>query len=233
MRLQGKVILITGASRGVGAAIAKRFALEGAHIVITARTISGLEAVDDYARTCGTSATIIPLNLLEEDKIDNLGLAILERFGKLDGLVGNAAILGALTPIGHYSPAHWHSTIDLNLNANWRLLRIMDPLLRRADHGRAIFVSSNNVSETLPYWGAYTASKVALEALVKTYAGEMASTTVRANIVRMCAVATRMRNEAMPGEDQSQLKQADQVTDIFVDLASELCQDNGVIFQAY
>src|SRR3984893_8126086 len=141
-RLTGKVALITGASRGIGAAVAERFAREGAHLVLAARTVGGLEEVDDAVRTAGGSATLVPLDLREFVKIDELAAALYERYGHLDILVGNAAEFGTFSPLGHIDPALWQEVIDLNLTANWRLIRAMDPLLRAAENGRAIFVTS-------------------------------------------------------------------------------------------
>src|SRR5262249_11915819 len=140
-RLAGRIAVITGASRGLGAAVAKRFAAEGAQLVLVARTVGGLEEVDDEVRGFGRSATLVPLDLTGFDPIDRLGQSLFERFGKIDILVANAAVLGTLSPIGHITPRDWTEVINLNLTANWRLIRSLDPLLRASDSGRAIFVT--------------------------------------------------------------------------------------------
>lgn len=228
-RLKDRIALITGASRGIGAAVARRFAAEGAHVVLIARTAGGLEEVDDEIRGAGGQATLVPLDLREFDKIDELGAALFDRFGRLDALVGNAAILGDLTPVHHMDPDAWEAVIALNLSANWRLLRSLDPLLRASDAGRAIFVTSGAAHGVFPYWGAYATSKAALETLVKTYAAENAKTPIRANIVDPGAVRTAMRAQAFPGEDPMSLPAPDSITDAFVELAETGCRWTGEV----
>src|SRR5215471_16884010 len=152
-RLIGKIALITGASRGIGAAVAVRFAREGAHVVLAARTVGGLEEVDDAVRAVAGSATLVPLDLRDFVKIDELAAALFDRYRRLDILVGNAAEFGAFSPLGHIDPATWTAVIDLNLTANWRLIRAMDPLLRAAPAGRAIFVTSGIAHRSPAYWG--------------------------------------------------------------------------------
>src|ERR1700761_6075839 len=195
-RLVDKIALITGASRGIGAAVAERFAREGAHVVLAARTVGGLEEVDDKVRAAGGTATLVPLDLRDFVKIDELAAALFDRYGRLDILVGNAAEFGTFSPLGHIDPAVWDEIIDLNLTANWRLIRAMDPLLRAAPHGRAIFVASGVAHGVHPYWGPYAISKAALEMLVKIYAGEITKTRVRANLIDPGAVRTRLRARA-------------------------------------
>src|SRR5437868_12243290 len=173
-RLAGKIALITGASRGLGAAVAERVAGEGAHLVLTGRTVGGLEETDDRVRAAGGSATLVPFDLREFIKIDELAAALYERYGRLDILIGNAAEFGVFSPLGHIDPALWGEVVDLNLTANWRLLRAMDPLLRAAPAGRAVFVTSEVAHGVRPYWGPYAISKAGLEMLVKIYAGEVA-----------------------------------------------------------
>ncbi len=225
--LEGRLALITGASRGIGAAVAERYAQEGADLILVARTAGGLEATDDRVRAHGRHATLVPLDLLEGEAIDRLGASMFERFGKLDILVGNAATLGPLSPMGHYDPKAWQRVIDLNLNANWRLIRSFDPLLRRSDAGRAIFVTSGVAQGGLAYWGAYAASKAALEAMVRTYAAELNKTKVVANLVDPGVVRTRLRAQAFPGEDPNKLPPPEAITDAFVELASPECRRNG------
>lgn len=229
--LKNKIALITGASRGIGAAVAKRFAAEGAHVIVVARTISGLEEVDDEIKKAGGECTLVPLNLLEFEKIDELGGIIAKRFGKLDILVGNAAMLGVLAPIGHIDPKVWEKTIALNMTANYRLIRSFDALLRKADAGRAIFVSSDVANDDSPYWGAYAASKAGLEKIVKTYASETKKTNIRTNIIDPGEVGTRMMAEAMPGRDIASMAQPDDVTDLFLELALDSCNSNSEIFK--
>jgi NAD(P)-dependent dehydrogenase (short-subunit alcohol dehydrogenase family) len=170
-RLAGKIALITGSSRGIGAAVAERFAREGSHVVLAARTVGGLEEVDDKIRAQGGSATLVPLDLRDFIKIDELAAALFDRYGRLDILIGNAAEFGIFSPLGHIDPVIWTEVMDLNLTANWRLVRAMDPLLRAATAGRAIFVTSAVARHTPAYWGPYAVSKAALEMLVKIYAG--------------------------------------------------------------
>lgn len=227
--LAGRIALITGASRGIGAAVAKRFAAEGARLILVARTSGGLEDIDDAAQAAGAEpCVLVPMDLREGALIDQLGAAIYERFGRLDVLVGNAAILGGLCPVGHYSPDVWNDVIETNLTANWRLIRSLDALLRASDAGRAMFVTSGVTgAESLPYWGAYAASKAALESLVRTYAAEMRRTNVRINLIDPGIAATRMRAEAFPGEDPSSLRQPDDITDLFVELAEPGCARHG------
>ena len=231
-RLAGKIALVTGASRGIGAAVAERFAAEGAHLVLAARTVGGLEEVDDKIRTAGGSATLVPLDLRDFIKIDELAAAIYERYGHLDILVGNAAEFGTFSPLGHIEPALWGEIIDLNLTANWRLIRAMDPLLRAAEHGRAIFVTSGIARAPRAYWGPYAVSKAGLEALVKTYAAEIEKTKVRANLLGPGVVRTRLRARVFPGEDPMSLPPPESVVEAFIQLAMPDCERNGHILSA-
>jgi NAD(P)-dependent dehydrogenase (short-subunit alcohol dehydrogenase family) len=227
--LDGKIALITGASRGVGAAVAERFAREGAHIVLAARTVGGLEEVDDKVRAAGGSATLVPVDLRDVIKIDELAAALFDRYGRLDVLVGNAAEFGVFSPLAHIDPATWAEVMDLNLTANWRLIRAMDPLLRTAPAGRAMFVTSGVVRRASAYWGPYAVSKAGLEMLVKIYAGEIATTRVRANLIDPGVVRTRLRARAFPGEDPSRLPPPESVTEAFLALASTECTRNGEV----
>jgi NAD(P)-dependent dehydrogenase (short-subunit alcohol dehydrogenase family) len=227
--LAGKVALITGASRGIGAAVATRFAREGAHVVLAARTVGGLEEVDDAVRTAGATATLVPFDLRDFIKIDELAAALFERYGRLDVLVGNAAEFGTFSPLGHIPPETWMEVMDLNLTANWRLIRAMDPLLRAAPAGRAIFVTAGVARRVRPYWGPYAVSKAGLEMLVKIYAGEIAKTRVRANLIDPGVVRTRLRARAFPGENPAHLPPPESVSDGFVALALPECTRNGEI----
>ena len=233
-RLAGRIALVTGASRGIGAAVARRFAAEGAQLVLIARTVGGLEEVDDAVRQAGGGpATLVPLDLREFDKIDHLGASLYERFGRLDVLVGNAAVLGTLSPLGHVAPETWSATLDVNLTANWRLIRSLDPLLRRSEAGRAVFVTSGAASGAFAYWGPYAASKAALESLVKTYAAEVEKTALRVNLIDPGIVRTAMRAQAFPGENPSTLPPPEAVSDAFVELAAVDCTTNGAVVRAY
>jgi NAD(P)-dependent dehydrogenase (short-subunit alcohol dehydrogenase family) len=230
-RLSGRLALITGASRGIGAAVARRFAAEGAHVILLARTTGGLEERDDEIRALGREATLVPLDLRDGAKIDQMGAALYQRFGRLDVLVGNAGVLGALSPMGHFDPATWAEVIEVNLTANWRLIRSLDPLLRLSPAGRAIFTTCAAAREATPYWGAYAASKAALETMVKIYAGETVKTNVRANLVDPGIVATALRSQGFPGEDRARLAAAEDVTEPFVVLAQIDCAYSGEILR--
>jgi NAD(P)-dependent dehydrogenase (short-subunit alcohol dehydrogenase family) len=232
-RLAGRLALVTGASRGIGAAIARAYAREGAELILTARTTGGLEEIDDeIRRISGKTSLLVPFNLKDFDAIDRLGAAIYERYGRLDILVGNAGALGTLSPLGHISPKEFQEVIDLNLTANWRLLRVMDPLLRQSDAGRAIFVSSGAARGPRAYWGTYAISKAALEMMVGIYAQEILQTKVRANIIDPGRVRTRMRAKAYPGEDPMSLKTPDEIMTPFVTLAEAGFAGNGEIVNA-
>jgi NAD(P)-dependent dehydrogenase (short-subunit alcohol dehydrogenase family) len=231
-RLADKVALITGASRGIGAAVAVRFAREGAHLVLVARTVGGLEEVDDAVQKAGGRATLVPMDLADFAKIDQMAAAIHQRWGRLDVLVGNAAMLGTLSPMGHIEPKEWARVLDVNVTANWRLIRAMDPLLRMSDAGRAIFVTSGVSAGVFPYWGSYATSKAALEHMVRTWAGEVAKTDVRVNLLDPGIVRTRMRAQAFPGEDPERLNPPEAVADAFVDLALPSCARHGEVVKA-
>ena len=225
-RLAGRVALITGASRGIGRAVAVRFAREGADVVLVARTGAALEEVDDEIRASGGAATLVPADLTDYAVIERMGAAIYERWGRLDVLVGNAGMLGVLSPLSHISPEVWDQVLAVNVTANWRLIRSFDPLLRASKAGRLIFVTSA-VSSGRAYWGAYAVSKGALETMVRTYAAEVAKSAVRVNLINPGATRTSMRAQAYPGEDPASIKPPEAVTDAFVDLADAACSRNG------
>ena len=197
--------------------------------MLVARTVGGLEETDDAVRAAGGSATLVPLDLREFGKIDELGAALYERYGRLDILVGNAAEFGVLSPLGHIDPRLWSAIVELNLTANWRLVRAMDPLLRAAPAGRAIFVTSHLARDALPYYGAYAVAKAGLEALVRIYAGEVAGTAVRANLIDPGVVRSRLRGLIFPREDPATLPGPETVADAFFDLALPECTMNGEI----
>ncbi len=230
-RLSGRIALVTGATRGIGRAVALALAREGAHLIATGRTSGALEELDDAIKSAGgAAATLVTLNLKHGDKIDALGPTLFQRFGKLDILVGNAGVLGNLSPLPHYTTEAWNELIEINLTANWRLLRTLDPLLQRSDAGRAIFVTSGAAQAQNAYWGPYAVAKAGLEALVKTYAVETASTAVKANLINPGPIATRMRAKAFPGEDPRTLKTPEDIAPLFVDLALPSLQYSGKIF---
>jgi NAD(P)-dependent dehydrogenase (short-subunit alcohol dehydrogenase family) len=229
-RLAGRLALVTGATRGIGRAVALAYAKEGAHLILVGRTTGALEEVDDEIRSVGGNATLLTLDLKSLDKIDALGPTIYQRWQKLDILVGNAGVLGPLSPLGHITADAWDEVLTINLTANWRLIRTLDPLLRRSDAGRAIFVSSGAAISRPAYWGPYSVSKAALEALVVTYAHEIENSPVRANLVNPGPTRTRMRAKAFPGEDPESLKTPDSITPTFVRLADPACADNGKVF---
>jgi NAD(P)-dependent dehydrogenase (short-subunit alcohol dehydrogenase family) len=218
--LAGRIALVTGATRGIGEAIALGLAQAGAHVVAVGRTQGALEALDDAILTAtGQRATLVPLDLREPDGLDQLGAALYERYGKLDVLVGAAGVLGALTPVGHLDPKGWDMIMATNLTANWRLIRSMDPLLRRAEAGRAIFLTSSLAKTHRAFWGGYAASKAGLEAVVGCYDDEMENTTVRAVCVDPGAMRTRMRAGAFPGEDPQTVPAPETIVPLIVDLA--------------
>ena len=229
-RLADRLALITGATRGIGRAVALAYAREGAHLILVGRSPGALEEVDDEVREFGRPATLLTLNLTDHDRLDALGPTIFQRWGKLDILVGNAGVLGPLSPLGHITAEAWKDVMDLNLNTNWRLLRTLDPLLRRSEAGRAIFVTSGAAVSRPAYWGPYSVSKAALEALVQTYAAEMLNTSVSANLINPGPVRTAMRARAFPGEDPATLPWPEDITERFVELATVACTHNGRVF---
>ncbi len=213
-----RVALVTGASRGIGAAVAIELARRGVHMVITARTQGGLEETDDTIRRQGGSATLLPMDLTDGPALDPIGPSLFERFGRLDILVHNAGALGRLTPVPHILPLDWEAVIAVNLTATWRLIRTCGPLLLAAPAGRAVFVTTGRALEPRAYWGAYGATKAGMEHLALTWAHESVTTNLRVNLFDPGVVATRMRADAMPGEDRSTLAQPADVAPALADL---------------
>jgi NAD(P)-dependent dehydrogenase (short-subunit alcohol dehydrogenase family) len=209
--------------------VAERFACEGAHLVLAARTVGGLEETDDRVRAAGGGATLVPLDLRDFIKIDELAAALYQRYGRLDILVGNAAEFGVFSPLGHIDPGTWGEVVDLNLSTNWRLIRAMDPLLRAAPAGRAIFVTSRLARDALPYYGAYAVSKAGLETMVRIYAGEIARTNVRANLIDPGIARTRLRARIFPGENPETVPAPESIGDAFLELSVPECTRNGEI----
>ena len=228
-RLKDRIALVTGASRGIGRAVSLALAREGAHVIAVARSAGALEELDDDIQELGGTATLLRLNLNHGPKVDALGPTLFERWQKLDVFVGNAGVLGPLSPLGHVSERDWNDVLNINVTANWRLIRTLDPLLQKSDAGRVIFVTSGAPRKCRAYWGPYSVSKAALEALAKTYASEAANTPVRVNLVNPGPVATAMRAKAMPGEDPSTLPKPDALAETFIRLAVPECTDNGTI----
>ncbi len=226
-RLAGRVALVTGASRGIGAAVAEGLAAEGAHVVLLARTQGALEELDDKIQEAGGKATLLPFDLLESKKISALTTALADKFKRLDILVGNAAMLGNLSPVAHSDARNFENVFKLNFFANYHLIRALDPLLRASDAGRAIFVTSGASRMQMPFWGAYAASKAALENMVSTYAAEVAYSNLKVNIFDPGVVRTAMRAEAFPAEDKNTLPLPESVVPRVIDLALPSCDTTG------
>ncbi len=231
--LEGRLALVTGASRGIGRAVALDLARAGAHVVALARTQGALEELDDDIRGVGGEATLVPCDVKDSEAIDRLGAALHDRWGRLDILVANAGVLGPITPIGHIEPKQWENVLAVNVTANYRLIRSLDPLLRASDAGRAVFVSSGigHRAEMRPYWGAYAVSKAALDAMARTYAAETATTSnVVVTVVNPGPLRTRMRAAAMPGEDPETLKTPEDLAPVVVAMCSPEHRDSGKLY---
>jgi len=229
MPLSGRIALITGASRGIGAATAIELARRGAHVVITARTQGGLEETDDAIRAGGGAATLLPLDLMDGAALDALGPSLFERFRRLDIMVANAGSLGTLTPVPHILPDDWADVIGVNVSANWRLIRSCGPVLLAAEAGRAVFVTSGIVRRPTAYWGAYGATKAALEHLALTWAEETRTTRLRVNLADPGPVATRLRARAFPGEDPRKPAPPEEVAPGIADLCGPEETRNGEV----
>ena len=218
--LKDRIALVTGASRGIGQASALALAKAGAHVVAVARTQGALEALDDEIKAAtGQPATLVPMDLAEPDGLDQLGLALHNRFGRLDILIHAAAMLGPLTPVAHIEPKQWDKVIALNLTAPYRLIRAMEPLLRASEHPRAIFLTSGRAIRPKAFWGPYGVTKAGLEHMVRTWADELEQTKVRAVLLDPSVMRTRMRAEAMPGEDPATLPVPSEIGPLVVELA--------------
>src|SRR5262245_25593617 len=225
-----RIALVTGASRGIGAAIALELAHAGAHIIAVGRTVGGLEDLDDRIRAAGSSATLVPLDVKDSDGIARLALALNERYQRLDILIGNAGILGPLSPLPHVEPKDWDNHLAVNVTANWQLIRCMDVLLQRSQAGRAVFLTSMVAYLGRAYWGPYAASKAALDALVRTYAAENATTKIRANLFSPGPTRTRMYLSAFPGADPATLPTPEKNAKAVLPLCQPDCLESGKIY---
>lgn len=230
--LAGRIALVTGASRGIGRAVALGLAREGAHVVLASRTTGALESVDDEIRSIGGTATILQIDLRKGDKIDAIGPTLFPRWGKLDIFVANAGVLGPLSPLPHVTADSWSYVMAVNLEANWRLVRTLDPLLKLSDAGRAVFLTSGAASGQHAYWGPYAVSKAGVEALARSWAAELVNTTVRVNIANPGPVATAMRAKAFPGEKPETLPKPEAIAPMIVELCHPSVATSGATYLA-
>jgi NAD(P)-dependent dehydrogenase (short-subunit alcohol dehydrogenase family) len=228
--LTGRLALVTGASRGIGHAVALALAKAGAHVIAVARTVGGLEELDDEITKVGGTATLVPLDLKDHDGIARLGGALFDRYKKLDILVGNAGILGPLSPLSHVEPKAWDDVMAVNVTANWHLIRCMEPLLLKSDAGRAVFLSSGVSWLARAYWGPYAVSKAALNTMVQTWAAETTKTNLRVNLFTPGPIRTRMRAQAMPGEDPMTLETPDRVAGKIVEMCLPAVTESGKVY---
>lgn len=227
---EGKVALVTGASRGIGYQIAKQLGQRGAHVIALAKTVGGLEDLDDEIQSAGGQTTLVPVDLTDFDALDRLGAAIFERWKKLDILVGNAGMLGVLSPVGHISPKDFEKVMAVNVTANWRLIRSLDPLLRQSEAGRAVFMTSVQAETCTAFWGLQSTSKAAVEALVRTWANESLQTAMKINLVDPGPTRTGLRAKAMPGEVPENLAEPSQVAEDILRLVKPDVLETGRLF---
>jgi NAD(P)-dependent dehydrogenase (short-subunit alcohol dehydrogenase family) len=228
--LLGRIALITGASRGIGYATALALAKAGAHVIAVARTVGGLEELDDAIGAAGGTTTLVPLDLTDTDGIVRLAQALNERYQRLDVLVGNGGVLGPVSPLGHVEPKAWDEVMAVNVTANFHLIRAMDPLLHSSEAGRAVFVTSGAATNNRAYRGPYSISKAALNALARTYAAETVTTNVRVNLLNPGPTRTRMRAALMPGEDPMSLKPVEEVADKIVAMCLPDFKETGMLY---
>ncbi|WP_298917495.1 SDR family NAD(P)-dependent oxidoreductase [uncultured Algimonas sp.] len=228
--LEGRITLVTGASRGIGYAAAKALATAGSHVVALARTQGGLEDLDDEIKAAGGTCSLVPMDLRDFDQIDRLGGLLHERYGRLDGLLCNAGVLGDITPANHVTPKDWMRILDVNMTAPYRLVRSLDPLLRQSPAGRAVFVTTSVARNPRAYWGAYAASKAGMEVFVRSWAEEIANITkIRVNLLNPGGVDTQMRAKAVPGEDRSALPRPADVAPLVVEMLAPDYAEHGTL----
>ncbi|MDR2312070.1 SDR family NAD(P)-dependent oxidoreductase [Pseudochrobactrum asaccharolyticum] len=228
--LSGRTALVTGASRGIGYFLALELAKRGAHVIAVARTVGGLEELDDEIQAMGNTATLVPLDLKDMPALDLLGSSINDRWGKLDILVANAGVLGTISPVGHVEAKVFDNVISTNLTSIWRLIRSVDPLLRRSDAGRAILMSSGVAHTARAFWAPYAASKAAVEVMGRSWAEETKQMPLRVNSVNPGATRTAMRAKAMPGEDPETLPHPADVAAKIVQLADPALTITGQLY---
>jgi NAD(P)-dependent dehydrogenase (short-subunit alcohol dehydrogenase family) len=228
--LNGRIALVTGASRGIGYFTALELGKAGAHVIATARTIGGLEELDDAIKAIGGSATLVPFDLSDMDAIDRLGASIFERWGKLDILVANASILGVISPLAHIEAKVFEKVMNTNVTSMWRLIRSLEPLLVKSDAARALLLSSGVATKPRAFWGVYAMSKAAVETMGRIWAEEMAHTSLKVNLVNPGATRTAMRAQAMPGEDPQTLPHPSEIAEKILFLASPEMTDSGRLF---
>jgi len=228
--LDSRIALVSGASRGIGYATARALARAGAHVIAVARTQGGLEELDDAIRAEGGNATLVPLNLNDTDGIARLAVALNERHGKLDILVGNAGVAGPSSPLGHVDLKPWTDVMAINVTANFQLVRCMEPLLQRSDAGRAVFVTSGVANKATAYLGAYAVSKAALETLARVWAHETVSTNLRVNLFNPGPLRTRMRAIVFPGEDPMTLETPDAAAECIAQMCAPSWTETGKFY---
>jgi NAD(P)-dependent dehydrogenase (short-subunit alcohol dehydrogenase family) len=228
--LADRIALVTGASRGIGYATALALARAGAHVVAVARTVGGLEELDDAVRAAGSTATLVPLDMRDHGGLYRLAASLNERYARLDVLVGNAAIAGVPSPLDHIEPKAWDESLAVNVTANWHLIRAMDPLLKKSAAGRVVFITSGVAASARAYWAPYSVSKAALDVLARTYAEETSASAVRVNLLNPGPTRTRMRALAMPGEDPMTLPTPDAVAEKILDLCLPAFTETGKLY---
>ena len=228
--LADRIALVTGATRGIGAATAVALAAAGAHVVAIGRTEGALEELDDAVKAAGSSATLVPLDVTDYEAIDRLGAALFERYGRLDVFVGNAGVLGPITPLGHVDPKDFDQALAVNVTANYRFVRSLDPLLRLSTAGRAVFVTSGAVHKARAYWGPYAVTKAALELLGRTWAAETATTNLKVNLFNPGPIRTRMRAKAFPFEDAQTLPAPEEAAAAILELCLPACEASGKLY---
>lgn len=228
--LKGRIALVTGASRGIGFFTALELAKAGAHVIACARTVGGLEELDDAIKAVGGTATLVPFDLADMNAIDALGASINDRWGKLDILVANAGMLGVISPIGHIEAKVFEKVMTINVTATWRLIRSVEPLLVKSDQGRALILSSAAAHKCRPFWGVYSVSKAAVEALARTWAGETQRLPLRIVSIDPGATRTAMRAQAVPGEDPSTVPHPSEVAARLLPLCGPDLTETGKLF---